>query len=98
MVGYVKGNFFVRYRAFESWAHLNQLAERWLEEEADQRLQGTVKEMVAERFLREAPSLKPLPLQRYDTSYFELRRVGWDGYVNVRETAIPSQVSWPGRR
>ena len=34
MVGYVKGNFFVRYRAFESWAHLNQLAERWLAEEA----------------------------------------------------------------
>jgi len=34
MVGYVKNNFFVRYRAFESWAHLNQLAERWLAEEA----------------------------------------------------------------
>ena len=53
MVGYVKGNFFVRYRSFESWAHLNQLAERWLAEEADQRLQGTVKEVVAERFERE---------------------------------------------
>ena len=26
MVGYIKGHFFVRYRAFESWAHLNQLA------------------------------------------------------------------------
>jgi transposase len=92
MVGYVKGNFFARYRAFESWAHLNQLAEQWLAEEADQRVQGTVKEVVAERFQREAPHLKPLPLQRYDTSYLELRRVGWDGYVNVRGNrySVPS--------
>ena len=95
MVGYVKGNFFVRYRAFESWAHLNQLAEQWLAEEADQRVQGTVKEVVAERFLREAPCLKPLPLQRYDTSYLELRRVGWDGYVSVRGNrySVPSELA-----
>ena len=26
MVGYIKQNFFVRYRRFESWVHLNQLA------------------------------------------------------------------------
>src|SRR3990170_3742592 len=84
MVGYVKNNFFVRYRAFESWAHLNQLAEQWLAGEAEQRMQATVKEVVAERVLRGAPCLKPLPLHRYDTSYLELRRVGWDGYVNVR--------------
>lgn len=84
MVGYIKHNFFERYRSFESWAHLNQLAEQWLKMEADQRLQGTVKEIVAERFLREQPALKPLPKLRYDTSYFEFRRVAWDGYVDVR--------------
>lgn len=95
MVGYVKGNFFVRYRAFESWAHLNQLAEQWLAEEADQRVQGTVKEIVAERFVREAPCLKPLPAHRYDTSYLELRRVGWDGYVNVRGNrySVPGELA-----
>jgi len=95
MVGYVKGNFFVRYRAFESWAHLNQLAERWLAEETDRRVQATVKEVVAERFLREAPCLKPLPLHRYDTSYLELRRVGWDGYVNVRGNrySVPGELA-----
>lgn len=27
MVAYIKQHFFVRYRAFESWGHLNQLAE-----------------------------------------------------------------------
>lgn len=84
MVGYIKHNFFVRYRAFESWAHLNQLAVCWLVEEADQRFHGTVKEVVAERFERERPALGPLPLRRYDTSYHEMRQVDWDAYINVR--------------
>lgn len=84
MVGYVKGNFFLRYRSFESWTHLNQLAERWLAEEADQRVQGTVKEVVAERFARERPTLGPLPKRRYDTSYLETRHVAWDAYIDVR--------------
>ena len=35
MVRYIKENFFVRYREFESLTHLNQLAEQWLREEAD---------------------------------------------------------------
>jgi transposase len=83
MVGYIKQNFFVRYRSFESWAHLNQLAERWLAEEADQRLQATVKEVVSERFAREQPTLKPLPPVRYDTSYREFRQVAWDAYIDV---------------
>jgi transposase len=84
MVGYIKHNFFVRYRCFASWAHLNQLAEQWLREEADPRLQGTVKEVVAERFEREKPSLKPLPAVRFDTSYLEYRQAAWDGYIEVR--------------
>jgi transposase len=94
MVGYIKGNFFVRYRSFESWAHLNQLAEKWLAEEADQRVQGTVKEVVAERFKRERPALKTLPPVRYDTSYFEFRRVAWDGYIEVRGNrySVPAEL------
>jgi len=84
MVGYIKQHFFVRYRSFENWAHLNQQAEQWLAEEADLRVHGTVKEVVAERFERERPALKPLPNQRYDTAYIELRRVAWDSYIEVR--------------
>lgn len=97
MVGYVKQHFFVRYRKFESWAHLNQLAEKWLREEADQRVHGTVKEVVAERFERERPALKPLPVRRYDTSYLEVRQVGWDGYVDVNGNrySVPSKLSGP---
>ena len=93
MVGYIKGNFFQRYRSFASWAHLNQLAEKWLAEEADRRLHGTVKEVVAERFERERPLLGPLPRQRYDTSYYETRQVGWDAYIDVRG----NRYSVPGR-
>ena len=91
-VGYVKQHFFQRYRAFESWAHLGQLLETWLLEEADQRLHGTVKEVVAVRFERERPALMPLPAHRFDTSYVETRHVGWDAYVNVRGNrySVPS--------
>ena len=55
MVGYIKNNFFVRYRRFDSFEHMNQLALQWLEQQADQRVHGTVKEVVIERFKREAP-------------------------------------------
>lgn len=98
MVGYIKQNFFVRYRRFESWTHLNQLAEQWLREEADRRLQGTVKEIVAERFEREEPHLKPLPNMRYDTSYFEYRQAAWDGYIEVRGNRYSVPASSAGQR
>jgi transposase len=95
MVGYIKQHFFVRYRRFESWAHLNQLAEGWLAAEADQRLQTTVKEVVSLRFAREAPSLQPLPAVRYDTAYHEVRQVGWDGYIDVRGNrySVPGELA-----
>ncbi len=57
MVGYVKQHFFVLYRSFESNEHMNQLLELWLNEVADTRVHGTVKEVVAERFARERPHL-----------------------------------------
>jgi hypothetical protein len=95
MVGYIKGHFFVRYRTFESWEHLDQLAEQWLREEADQRVHGTVNEVVAERFGREQPFLKPLPQVRYDTSYLEYRQVAWDGYIDVRGNrySVPAELA-----
>jgi len=94
MVGYVKHHFFVRYRAFESLAHLNQLAEQWLREEADQRVQGTYGDVVATRFAQEAPALTPLPAVRFDTSYRERRHVAWDGYVDVRGNrySVPARL------
>lgn len=98
MVGYVKQNFFVRYRSFESWEHLNQLAEQWLKEEADLRVQGTVKEVVAERFEREKMYLQPLPTIGYDTSYLEYRQVAWDGYIDVRGNRYSVPPTLVGQR
>jgi len=94
MVGYIKNNFFVRYREFESLEHMNQLALEWLEQEADRRVHGTVKEVVIERFEREKPALKPLPAVRYDTSYRERRFVHWDGYIDVRGNrySVPDEL------
>ena len=92
MVGYVKGNFFQRYRGFESFYHVNNLARKWLEEEADPRVHATVKEVVAKRFIQEAPHLQPLPPRRFDTSYRERRWVGWDGFVDVRATATACRM------
>jgi len=84
MVEYVKQHFFVRYRAFESLAHLNQLLEQWLREEAIHRVHGTYKAVVASRFTEEQAHLSSLPVVRFDTAYRERRFVAWDGYVDVR--------------
>jgi len=61
-------------------AHLNQIAEQWLKE-ADTRVRGTVRQVVPSRFAREAPALGAIPVRRYDTSYWELRQVAWDAYI-----------------
>ena len=98
MVGYVKHNFFVRYREFQSWSHLNQLAERWLKEEADPRVHGTLKEVVQERFERERPSLRSLPSSRYDTAYRETRQASWDAYIDVRGNRYSVPASLAGQR
>lgn len=83
MVGYIKNNFFQRYRAFASIEEANSLALAWLAQVADQRMHGTVKEVVTERFGRERPHLATLPAVRFDTSYRERRLVGLDGYIDV---------------
>ena len=83
MVRYVKENFFQRYRAFESLSHLNQQLEQWLVAVADERIHGTLKVRVAERFAEERPTLQPLPPVRFDTSYRESRRVALDAFIEV---------------
>jgi transposase len=83
MVRYVKENFFQRYRAFESLLHLNQQLEQWLREVADERIHGTLKARVADRFAQEQPHLQALPPVRFDTSYRETRRVALDAFIDV---------------
>lgn len=96
MVHYVKHHFFVRYRRFDSWSHLNQLLEQWLREEADLRVHGTHGEQVKLRFERDEQAvLKPLAAVRWDSSYYETRYANWDGYVDVRGNrySVPSEYT-----
>lgn len=95
LVGYIKHHFFVRSRTFDRGAHLNQLAEQWLREEADQRRHGTVQEIVAARLTREAPMLRPLPCVRSDTASCEIRQVSWDASIDVRgrRSSVPAQLA-----
>ncbi|SJH16749.1 IS21 ORF1 [Shigella sonnei] len=37
MVKYLKENFFVRYRRFDSFTHVNQQLEQWIADVADKR-------------------------------------------------------------
>lgn len=97
MVGYVKHNFFQRYRSFDSLEEANNLALAWLGTVADRRLHGTVKEVVAGRFKREQPHLLSLPQVRFDTSYRERRLVGFDGYIDVRGNRYSVPDDYRGR-
>ena len=98
MVGYVKQHFFVRYRSFESWAHLNQLAEHWLAEEADRRVQGTVKGSGG-RAVRAANIRCSRLCQRSATTRLTWSTAKWAGMAIsmcvATATACPS--SWSAR-
>lgn len=96
-VGYVKGNFFVRYRQFESFSHLNQLLEQWLDTVADQRQLRCFEQTPQERFAHECQALSPLPARAFDTSYFDVRKVAWDSYIEVRGNRYSVPERWCGQ-
>lgn len=97
MVGYVKHHFFQRYRHFESLAHLNQLLEGWLTEHADLRILRQFDQSPASRFAQEGPALQGLPPADFDTSYYDLRKVGWDGYIDVRGNRYSVPAAYCGQ-
>ncbi len=77
MVKYLKENFFVRYRRFDSFAHVNQLLEQWMADVADMR------KLRQFRQTQEQVHLQQLPDNDFDTSYFNIRHVSLDGYIEV---------------
>lgn len=95
MVGYVKDNFFQGHRRFESFAHLNQQLELWLTGYTDKRkLRKFAGQSPAERFEQERAALQGLPPTDFDTSYCDLRKVAWDGYIDVRGNrySVPGEL------
>ncbi|SRR30247.1 IS21 family transposase [Shigella sonnei] len=83
MVKYLKENFFVRYRRFDSFTHVNQQLEQWIADVADKRELRQFKETPEQRFALEQEHLQPLPDTDFDTSYFDIRHVSWDSYIEV---------------
>lgn len=83
MVKYLKENFFVRYRQFDSFAHVNQLLEQWMADVADRRELRQFRQTPEQRFTQEQAHLQPLPDTDFDTSYSDIRHVSWDGYIEV---------------
>lgn len=98
MVGYVKHNFFVHYRRFDSFAHVNQLLTQWLAHEAEQRDLRQFHQTPAERFEAEKTALQPLPAGPFDTSYHDIRQAAWDGYIDVRGNRYSLPEAWCGRQ
>lgn len=84
MVGYVKQNFFQRYRHFESYGHLNRLLEEWLTTVANQRVLRQYQATPAQRWEQEKSALQALPATDFDTRYYDQRHVSWDAYIDVR--------------
>jgi len=97
MVKYLKENFFVRYRRFDSFAHVNQLLEQWLDDVADKRELRQFRETPEARFTQEREHLQPLPDTDFDTSYFDIRHVAWDGYIEVRGNRYSVPEVWCGK-
>lgn len=75
MVKYLKENFFVRYRRFDSFAQVNQLLEQWMADVADRRELRQFRQTPEQRFTQEQEHLQPLPDTDFDTSYFDIRHV-----------------------
>lgn len=83
MVKYLKENFFVRYRRFDSVPHVNQQLEQWIVNVADKREFHQFKETPEQSFAQEQKHLRSLPDTNFDTSYFDIRHVSWASYIEV---------------
>ncbi len=84
MVKYLKENFFIRYRRFDSFAHVNQLLEQWMADVADRPGTSPVQADTGTALRAGSRSIcRRCQVRTLDTSYFDIRHVSWDGYIEV---------------
>jgi transposase len=104
-VGYVKENA-LKGRVFDSLAAQNAFLAQWERTVADQRIHGTTKCQVAQRFAEEQKSLRPLPQSLFPVFQEARRTVHRDSYVEVAKAyyAVPPEyigqdvwVRWEAR-
>jgi transposase len=80
-IDYIRERFWRGYR-FESLEKANADLRRWLDREANQRVHGTHRQPVSQRWQQEQPHLGPLPAGDYDTSMKVFRTVYRDCQVS----------------
>lgn len=104
-VGYVKSNA-LKGRVFDSLSAQNEFLAHWESTVADQRIHGTTKCQVAQRFAEEQKHLRPLPATLFPVFQEARRTVHRDSYVEVAKAfyAVPPEyigqdlwVRWDAR-
>jgi hypothetical protein len=94
----VKHNFWPAVE-FVDGVDLNRQAHAWMDGVANVRVHGTTGERPVDRFVREAPHLRPLPLaERVEAFLREERRVGRDGFVAWERGWYGVPWAWAGQR
>lgn len=90
---YIRERFWRGYR-FNNLAILNRDIRRWLDETANQRIHGTHRQPVRDRWQQEAAKLGKLPPSDYDTSIKVYRKVYKDCQVsyNANRYLVPHHV------
>ena len=97
-VKYVKHNFWPAVE-FVDGVDLNHQAHAWMDGVANVRVHGTTGERPLDRFLREAPHLRPLPpAERVEPFLREERLVGRDGFVAWERGWYGVPWPWAGQR
>lgn len=100
-IGWVRRNHFVPVPEIDSLAHLNMLIDEWdLADEA--RRIGTRPRTIGELFAVERPSLKPLPVETFETGPWFTSRVDRFSQITVRTNrysdCVWTRVRMSGRR
>jgi transposase len=69
-IGYIRRNFF-EGRTFKDLADLQAQSDRWRDQVANVRIHGTTRERPLDRFEKEKPFLRPLPVSPFDCDWVE---------------------------
>jgi hypothetical protein len=81
---YIENNC-LKGREFNDFNHLRDYGQYWLDNIANIRIHGTLRERPADRLKREMPFLKPLPTKKYET-YKEIDRTVQRDFCIVNST------------
>lgn len=89
-------NNFLAGRTFSSWEDLNQQAEQWCRNTANQKLKRELGMSADQAYLLEKPALKPLPNYRPPIFKLESRIVDTEGYVGLETNRYPVKEKFIG--